>query len=163
MAASTVGNPRKNIQPRGRPPKLDFKYAFHPVVELAPGEICGWPKHFENVFADVIWFLDGQARRNPALGFTWVFVETILDGINKNRIKLGKKPYKKRAVEYALHLLEDLGIIVRVPGRRWKGQKRMGYFVARHDEACMPSGNACRFMSGDDAGLLLITKPIGGD
>ena len=115
---------------------MDFKYSFHPVVELQPGESCSWQHHFDKVCGHVIWYLDAQAERRPIERFVWVHIDTIVAGINKQIVKLGHKPYHKRAVEYALAHIEDLEIIARIGRKRVGAAWHHGFLVAPHRQSC---------------------------
>jgi hypothetical protein len=142
---------------------LEFKFAFTPTVEIQPGKTCCWADHFDGVAREVIWYLDAQARRWPIDRFTYVFVKTMVAGINKNRARLGLKPYAEVSIHKAIAYLKDLGIIVSVSRMKFKGQIRHGYLVARHDDACDLVGNECQFMGGGDSGLMIVVRPNGGD
>ena len=135
---------------------MEFKYSFSPTVETQPGKTCCWPDHFDGVAREVIWYLDYKAKRWPMERFTWVHVKTMVAGINKNRRRLGLKPYAQTSIEKAIAYLKDLGIIVSIGHTRFKGQIRHGYCVARHDDACIPVGSQCCFTGGDDSGIALI-------
>jgi hypothetical protein len=133
---------------------LDFKYAFHPVVELKPGETCEWKRHFEGVCAHLIWYLNSQAERSPIERFMWAHVPTIVKGINKQIVKLGFNPYSKRAVEYGLAHLEKLGIIARVSRKRVGPAIHNGFIVGPHYHSCrMVDETHCRFWCGGLQGL----------
>lgn len=138
---------------------MEFKYSFQPSISIKPGVTCCWTEHFRDAPRDVIWYLDMRAK-SSAIGnrFVWVYVDTIVAGLNKGRARLGKKPLSKSAVEKSLAYLEDLGLLMRIRRMRIRGAVHTAFVVADHDDACIPEGDMCRFMGGPDSGVALLTQ-----
>lgn len=105
-----------------------FARNFKPIVQLKPGEMCSWKRHYRGALRELIGILNLWASNDPEH-----FVYAGLDEMVRHCKRYKGKGYSRRQVLYALKELREREIVSKPVTRFRFGQEIIGVIVVAHD------------------------------
>lgn len=122
-----------------------FSRSFKPIVQIKPGEMCSWKRHYRGALRELVGILNLWASNDAER-----FVPAGLDAMVRHCKRYKGKGYSRRQVLYALRELRAREIVSKPVTRFRFGQEITGVIVAAHDTlAARHDGCLCVFHGFD--------------
>lgn len=135
-----------------------FAHSFTPVVNLKRGETCSLKRHYRGALHELIGYLDLLAQKDPER-FVFAHMDTIISACSKFK---SKKPFRERAIKYALAELRLRFIVSKRLMRSRFGREMEGFIVAPHDSLALQHDHQCRLRGQALGGPSVWARTEGG-